>query len=453
MEAEDAIQQQQKEIEAGLNEEIMKSVSKSLLRQFVSSKPLSFKSFIRERLASTPSNSETNHRRKFPSFYKPNPTSMQEETLEVLRWWYWRPTSASHQRHAERTLLQKLRTPYTLRNVKVSTGSKNEPEEHIHTLILGKGPPLVLFHGFGSGIGLWIANLDYLASNHTIYAIDLPGFAASSRTNFNPTSISDAESYFTSRIERWRQNIGLDRFHLLGHSFGGYLSSLYALRYPDHLSSLILADPWGLPHRDPDLAPNPNQKFYQKWLRDTIAYFPPLSSLRFIGPFGPRAISSFRNDLVYKFRKIFPEWHEEEKRNKGKGIKEMHPIINYLYHSNVATPATGERAFHKLVKDMGWARAPLVDRLPELRMDVRVTMVYGKESWMSSEAGWEVKRRMEEKGKTNVRLVEMERCGHHVYIDNADEFNRIVGEAMEEKERDEEVVERKPKSKQLRKVW
>ena len=40
--------------------------------------------------------------------------------------------------------------------------------------------------------------------------------------------------------------IPIHRINLLGHSFGGYLSSQYSLKYPDRVEKLILADPWGM---------------------------------------------------------------------------------------------------------------------------------------------------------------------------------------------------------------
>jgi proline iminopeptidase len=46
---------------------------------------------------------------------------------------------------------------------------------------------------------------------------------------------------YVSETETVRRALGLDRIHLLGHSWGGWLSIEYALTYPDVLASLILS--------------------------------------------------------------------------------------------------------------------------------------------------------------------------------------------------------------------
>jgi abhydrolase domain-containing protein 4 len=79
------------------------------------------------------------------------------------------------------------------------------------------------------------------------------GFGRSSRCYFKTDNIL-AENQYIGAIEKWRQAMGLEKVVLLGHSFGGYLSSAYAIKFPDRVEHLILADPWGFPERPEDVS-------------------------------------------------------------------------------------------------------------------------------------------------------------------------------------------------------
>lgn len=58
----------------------------------------------------------------------------------------------------------------------------------------GRGPALLLVHGFGASLGHWRRNIRVLAERYTVYAIDLLGFGASDKpTNFNYTMEDWAE--------------------------------------------------------------------------------------------------------------------------------------------------------------------------------------------------------------------------------------------------------------------
>jgi pimeloyl-ACP methyl ester carboxylesterase len=143
--------------------------------------------------------------------------------------------------------------------------------------------PVVMVHGMGGGVGLWSKNIDELASNRPLFAFDLLGFGRSSRPTFS-NKPELAEEEFVESLEEWRKQMKLDKFVLLGHSLGAYISSSYAIKYPERVKHLVLADPWGFPDKPPD-----NEIKIPSWIRvigAIIKPFNPLAVLRAAGPWG-----------------------------------------------------------------------------------------------------------------------------------------------------------------------
>ncbi|CAN8024201.1 unnamed protein product, partial [Ixodes persulcatus] len=71
----------------------------------------------------------------------------------------------------------------------IEMGPTNEPppgEERV---------PLVLVHGFASGVALWLLNLDKLSEDRTVYSFDTLGFGRSSRPRLSSDSL-EAEYQF-----------------------------------------------------------------------------------------------------------------------------------------------------------------------------------------------------------------------------------------------------------------
>lgn len=145
--------------------------------------------------------------------------------------------------------------------------------------------PLVMVHGFGGGVGLWVLNLDHLSKNRSVYAFDLLGFGRSSRPHFS-TDAETAEKEFVESIESWRKEQGLEKFILLGHSLGGFLSCSYAIQHPERVKHLILVDPWGFPEKPPEDELRGYLPGWIKVLGAVLSPFNPLASLRAAGPWG-----------------------------------------------------------------------------------------------------------------------------------------------------------------------
>lgn len=351
----------------------------------------------------------------------------------------WCPTSEQELAKAERDLLAFLERPFKAFFVDIGSGwglesnkirtlemleerkpkaivvsTKNNEVEHTDheagsTRKKKKRVPIVMVHGFAAGIGTWILNLDALSAtlNRKIYAIDLLGFARSSRGSFDLSG--DVEGQFIDSIERWRNKMGLDKVILLGHSFGGYLCGSYALKHPNRVSHVILADPWGI--QDRQAAPDRGTYRFPIWVRvvnSIFQSFNPLAVLRASGPYGPTLVHKFRGDLREKFR---PKLQDE-----------CDKFLNYIYHCN-AQRATGESAFKALALPYGWPKNPLVHRLINLDPSVSLTFIYGGRSWIETAPG-EFLRDCMEPNRVNVHTIEA--SGHHVYADRFTEFNELV---------------------------
>ena len=100
---------------------------------------------------------------------------------------------------------------------------------------------VVLFvHGYG-GTGMEAASIaPYLsAAGYRIISPDWPGAGLSQ----SPDDYS--MQFLMDWLEGFRAVMGLERFFLAGHSFGGYLSTKYSVNHPQRVERLILIDPAG----------------------------------------------------------------------------------------------------------------------------------------------------------------------------------------------------------------
>lgn len=64
---------------------------------------------------------------------------------------------------------------------------------------------------------------------------DIIGMGGSSRPkDFNEDKFTPEQTidYIIDYIELWREAMGLERFYLSAHSFGGFCCGHYAMRYP-----------------------------------------------------------------------------------------------------------------------------------------------------------------------------------------------------------------------------
>jgi pimeloyl-ACP methyl ester carboxylesterase len=100
----------------------------------------------------------------------------------------------------------------------------------------GQGAPLVHLHGAG-GLRLNRAH-DLLAERYRVIAIEMPGFGGSDE---NTRTGSMAE--LATTMEKAADALGLDRFDLMGTSFGGKAALWLAVQHPERVRALVLEAP------------------------------------------------------------------------------------------------------------------------------------------------------------------------------------------------------------------
>lgn len=102
--------------------------------------------------------------------------------------------------------------------------------------ISGNGlAPLVLVHGYMEDLSIWDKMIPHLSQDFKIIRVDLPGHGN--------TPLKEEVSYMdqmASDLKALLKELEMDKFHLLGHSMGGYVSLAYANMFPSDLESLTL---------------------------------------------------------------------------------------------------------------------------------------------------------------------------------------------------------------------
>jgi pimeloyl-ACP methyl ester carboxylesterase len=99
----------------------------------------------------------------------------------------------------------------------------------------GRGPPVIFLHGFLGGSGVWAAQQEALADSFDTIAVDLPGFAGS------PIESGPGDMRgFVGEIMILADRLGLERFSLVGWSFGGMIAQQAAIDHQERIERLVL---------------------------------------------------------------------------------------------------------------------------------------------------------------------------------------------------------------------
>lgn len=110
----------------------------------------------------------------------------------------------------------------------------------VHYDISGQGPWLTLSHSLAAHSGMWKPQLEALERHFTVLRYDIRGHGGSAATPAPYTMAQLADD-----AHALLQHLGVARTHWLGLSLGGMIGQTLAIRHPEALDRVVLADTTG----------------------------------------------------------------------------------------------------------------------------------------------------------------------------------------------------------------
>lgn len=250
-------------------------------------------------------------------------------------------------------------------------------------LTAGLGHPVVLIHGGSPGacsLVNWKLNMEPLAaSGLCLYAFDQAGFGHTD----GPSDHS--MEYRVAHARAFVDALGLERFHLVGNSMGAYIAARIALEDPRAGRLVLVSSSTLAPPGSPEAA-----ALGKKHARELGEYTPTLENMRAM-----TLKTLFKSDLVT----------EELVAERFRMSTGPH------YEANL-----------KRREAPSWK--PMVDELPKLRN--RTLILWGR-----NDRGAALERAvLLLESLPDAELHVFNQCGHWVQWDQAERFNRIVGDFL-----------------------
>lgn len=135
--------------------------------------------------------------------------------------------------------------------ITISTYAQNFPDSEtdgkyyeingakLWTVSFGNGEPLFFIAGGPGNAHYYLRSFDSLSTNNNLVYFDAFGRGKSD-------TAKEVKEYSLQRdiedLEGLRKAMGFSSINILGHSYGGLVAQGYAIKYPEHVSHLILAN-------------------------------------------------------------------------------------------------------------------------------------------------------------------------------------------------------------------
>lgn len=209
--------------------------------------------------------------------------------------------------------------------------------------IMGTGAPVILLHGWGCSNEIFRDIQQVLSQSYTTYNFDFPGFG----TSDEPDTVWGVEEY-TRMVEQFVKDNNITNPSLMGHSFGGRVSIVYASR--NEAERVVLVDAAGIKPKRP-------LKYYWKvytfktlkWLCTT--FLPKAKARAIIDKRRKGAGSSDYNNASPMMRAILSKVVNEDLTHLLPKITA--PTLLFWGNMDTATPLSDAKTMERLIPDAG----------------------------------------------------------------------------------------------------
>lgn len=154
----------------------------------------------------------------------------------------------------------------------------------LHVKDQGAGPAVLLIHGSSGDLGDWDGWMPtLLAKGWRVVRIDLPGFGLSGPVINGNYSIDRMQSL----VDGLMDERGIERFAIVGTSYGGPVAFRYAATRTDRVTGLVIMNSAGVEYGKQEVDPKTGEKkFYAASVSDTVSREATAAGLRkaFIDP-------------------------------------------------------------------------------------------------------------------------------------------------------------------------
>jgi pimeloyl-ACP methyl ester carboxylesterase len=246
----------------------------------------------------------------------------------------------------------------------------------LHYLEAGRGAPVVLLHGLGGDGSRWGPNIDPLAKDFHVFALDQIGFGESDKplANYHTGMLAEFLAGFLKAA-------AIPKASLVGNSMGAGVALYMAVHYPDMVDRIVLADGGGYRSSTAAAAPTP-EALRRRQLQNSVT----------------------RDETREFFRILF---HDKSLVTE-KMVDEQLMLRLKAAFTITRMQEAGERGSLSEQEVRG-VKAPTL-------------VVWGKYDELANPAGAD---RLE-KAIPGARKVIIDNCGHMPQLERADEFNRLV---------------------------